>query len=826
MKFHKLMHRFAPVLLALTVLAGTLPTAGAAGSSASFAADLAQLVEDTHEDYFFGSMELTLGSNQLEVDGRTITMDVAPMVESATSRTLLPIRYIAEQAGCEVGYEASTQTVLITTPQGEEISCVVGEKAIRLDGVSIASDTPTVAYNNRTYVPVRVVSETLGMDVQWLQESESIVITPSYQTARVLVWSDTQPDTLGAETVLHNGGSLWVLQYGSPTEAKEACEALQARGYTASGDLYIPPVEDLTGSNVSASSGHNSWGVDKSAFDEFIEANAGQLTGHALVAVVDTGVDDSVSALKGRVVDGRDFVDGGSNCDDRHYHGTHIASTIVDCVGDLDVDILAVRVLDENGGGSTSQVVAGVSYAAEQGADVINLSLGGPKTSSTVLDQAIERAVAKGTTVVVSAGNESSDAKYYCPSHLGTEDGVICVGAVDSSDKDAYFTNYGSAVDIKAPGVSIKAYVPGGSLKSLNGTSMAAPHVSAAAALFYVADSAASPAQVEDALTQSARSGILDLSKAQLPGGSTPVTPEPEKKVVAYTYSVDKLSLTEGETARITVTAQYNDGSTADVTSKSGLYSTDTSVATVASDGTVTAKQAGSTYLSMASAAGISIPAPVPVTVTAKETPEQPEPSKKIVAYRWSASRLEMEVGQGASITLYAVYDDGSEQDVTRSSKLYLADPSIAEVDGNLVYGRKVGTTLLTFAFAGTSDAGIQVPAPVPVVVSAAQPEPQPETYQRLFWAIKQDNTSVDSAIDSLSLSKGRSVQIAIYGETTSGALVDLTSECVPFSSDESVATIKNGKLTAVGSGTCYLWLEKIPNVELELPPLLLLDVK
>ena len=825
MKFRKLMHRFAPVLLVLTLLVGTLPAAGAAGSSASFAADLAQLVEDTHEDYFFGSMELTLGSNQLEVDGRTITMDVAPMVESATNRTLLPIRYIAEQAGCEVGYEASTQTVLITTPQGEEISCVVGEKAIRLDGVSIASDTPTTAYNNRTYVPIRVVSETLGMEVQWVQESQSVLITAPWQTGRILAWSDAQPDTLGAETVLHDG-SLWVLQFTSPTEAKEACETLQARGYTASGDLYLPPVEDLSGSNVSTSSGHNSWGVDKSAFDEFIDDNAGQLTGHALVAVVDTGVDDSVSALKGRVVNGQDFVDGGSNCDDRHYHGTHIASTIVDCVGDLDVDILAVRVLDENGGGSTSQVVAGVSYAAEQGADIINLSLGGPKTSSTVLDEAIESAVSKGTTVVVSAGNESSDAKYYCPSHLGTEDGVICVGAVDSSDKDAYFTNYGSAVDIKAPGVSIKAYVPGGSLKSLNGTSMAAPHVSAAAALFYVADSAASPAQVEDALTQSARSGILDLSKAQLPGGSTPVAPEPEKKVVAYTYSVDELSLVEGETAHITVTAEYSDGSTADVTGKSGLYSTDTSVATVASDGTVTAKQAGSTYISMASAAGISIPAPVPVTVTAKETPEQPEPSKEIVAYRWSASRLEMEVGQGASIALYAVYDDGSEQDVTRSSKLYLADPSIAEVDGNLVYGRKEGSTLLVFAFAGTSDTGIQVPAPVPVVVSAAQPEPQPETYQRLFWAIKNDNTSVDSAIGSLSLSKGRSVQIAIYGETTSGALVDLTSECLPFSSNESVATLRNGKLTAVGSGTCYLWLKNIPNVELELPPLLFLDVK
>lgn len=826
MKFRKLTRRFAPALLALTVLAGTLPAAGAAGSSASFAADLAQLVEDTHEDYFFGSMELTLGSNQLEVDGRTITMDVAPMVESATSRTLLPIRYIAEQAGCEVGYEASTQTVLITTPQGEEISCVVGEKAIRLDGMSIASDTPTTAYNNRTYVPIRVVSETLGMEVTWVQESQSILISAPWQTARVLVWSDTQPDTLGAETVLHNGASLWVLQYGSPTQAKEACETLQDRGYTASGDLYIPPVEELTGSNVSASSGHNSWGVDKSAFDEFIEANAGQLTGHALVAVVDTGVDDSISALKGRVVNGRDFVDGDSDPDDEHYHGTHVASTIVDCVGDLDVDILAVRVLDENGGGSTSQVVAGVSYAAEQGADVINLSLGGPKTSSTVLDQAIERAVAKGTTVVVSAGNESSDAKYYCPSHLGTERGVICVGAVDSSDKQAYFSNYGNSVDIKAPGVNIKAYVPGGSLKSLNGTSMSAPHVSAASSVFYLFDHEISPAQVEDALKQSARNGILDLSKAELPGGSTPVTPEPEKKVVAYTYSVDKLSLAEGETARITVTAQYSDGSTADVTSKSGLYCTDISVATVASDGTVTAKQAGSTYLSMASAAGISIPAPVPVTVTANETPEQPAPSKEIVAYRWSTDRIEITTEESALVSLYAVYNDGTEKDVTKTARLYTTDPAIAEVEGCAVSGRKVGTTLLTFAFAGTSDAGIQVPAPVPVVVSAAQPEPQPETYQRLFWAIKQDNTSVDSAIDSLSLSKGRSVQIAIYGETTSGALVDLTSECVPFSSDESVATIKNGKLTAVGSGTCYLWLEKIPNVELELPPLLLLDVK
>ena len=102
-----------------------------------------------------------------------------------------------------------------------------------------------------------------------------------------------------------------------------------------------------------------------------------------------------------------------------------------------------------------------VEVLVEQGADVINLSLGGPKTSSTVLDEAIESAVAKGVTVVVSAGNESSDAKYYCPSHLGTERGVICVGAVDSSDKQAYFSNYGNSVDIKAPGVNIKAYVPG-----------------------------------------------------------------------------------------------------------------------------------------------------------------------------------------------------------------------------------------------------------------------------------------------------------------------------------------------------------------------------
>ena len=820
MKFGKLLRTS---LLSLALLASALPLPAAAAGNSTFASDLASLVAATDEDYYFGQMTLTLGSQELELDGQTIQMDVAPMVDTASSRTLLPIRYVAEATGATVDWDADSNCVVITTAQGDEIRCPVGASYIESNGVSIASDTPTTAADDRVFVPLRIVSETLGLDVQWVQETSSVVISAPWQTSRVLVWSDTRPDTSGAEEVLYNGSFLFVLQYGSPTEAKAACESLQDQGYTAAPDAYLPPVESPSGASASASS-HNSWGVASSGFDAFIDQYAAALTGHALVAVVDTGVDDSVPALSGRVINGQDFVDGDSDPDDEHYHGTHVASTILDCVGDLDVDILAERVLDENGEGATSQVVSGIVDATARGADIINLSLGGPKSSSDLIDAAIAEAVEKGTTVCVSAGNESSDAKYYCPAHLGAEyDGVIAVGAVDSSGKTAYFSNDGE--DILAPGVDIKAYVPGGSLRSLDGTSMAAPHVSAAASLFYLADSSAAPAQIESALKSAARNGILDLSGVALPGGSTP---QPEKEVTSYTYSVSSLELNVGDSASVTVTAHYSDGTTADVTSQAGLYSTDESIVTVSSSGAVSAKGPGSAYISMASAAGVSIPAPIQATVTQPQE-EQPQPAKEIVSYRWSEDSLELQVDEiHLGLRLYAVYSDGSEADVTEQSNLYTLDPSIATVTpSGSVTGHAPGTTLLTFSFAGVSDETVKIPAPVTITVHAAQPEPQPEDgYVRLFWAIKNDNTSLNSEIDSLSLSVGRTLQVGIYGEKADGSIQDLTSLCQPYSSDESVAKLSGGKLTAVGTGTCYLWLAEIPNTELELPPLLLVNVQ
>ena len=830
MKKPKFLHRLSPVLVAASLLATSLPAAGAAGQDpAGFAKELSELVSDTHEDYFFGAMTLTLGSNQMELDGQSIAMDVAPMVDSATSRTLLPIRYVAENAGCVVEYDAASQTVVITTPAGEEIRCVVGSDSIQLDGLSIASDTATVIYDDRTYVPLRIVSETLGMDVQWDAEARSILITAPYQTSRVLVWSDTQPDTYGADPVLYNGQSLWVLQYASPTQAKQACETLQAQGYLASGDLYLPPVEGLSGSSLS-SSDHNSWGVASSGFDDFIDTYGSRLTGPVTVAVVDTGVDGSVSALRGRVVNGYDYVDGDTDPDDEHYHGTHVASTIIDCIGSLDTSILAVRVLNSKGSGSTSQVVSGVQYAADNGADVINLSLGGPRSSSTVLDEAISDAVDRGVTVCVSAGNDSSNADYYCPSHLGTERGVVCVGAVDSNGQDAYFTNYGDAVDLKAPGVDIKAYVPGGATKTLNGTSMACPHVAAAAGLYYAFSAGLTPAQVETYLDGATNNGILDLTRAQVPTGSAPETPEtpetPEKTVRSYTYSVSSLDMETGDTAQISVTAHFSDGSQQDITSSIGLISSAPEVADVSSDGTVTAKSAGQANISIASVAGIQIPAPIDVTV--RDGASGGQPGGEITAYRWSTDRLDLSVNETASVQLFAVYRDGSQKDVTQNARLYVTDEAIAEVSGSQVRGLQAGSTLICFGFASTD--GISTPPPLTIQVSAAsQPPTQPDdTYERLFWAIKQEDTSIDSdaSITSLALSKGRSVQIAIYGETRTGELVDLTDECKPYSSDPSVATLNNGRLTAVGSGSCYLWLEEIPNTDLELPPLLQLTVQ
>jgi subtilisin family serine protease len=212
------------------------------------------------------------------------------------------------------------------------------------------------------------------------------------------------------------------------------------------------------------------------------------------VAVVDTGVDRSHPDLSGQVLSGWTFLNGTqskSGAADDNGHGTHVAGTIaarannqVGITGAAPgARILPVKVLSASGSGYYSDVAKGITWATQHGARVINLSLGGSSTSSAITS-AIDYARSCKAVVVAAAGNNGSCAgTTNAPSYPAAISGALGVAAVDSTLTRACFSNVGTYVDFAAPGVGVWSTLPGAKYASWQGTSMATPHVAAAAAI-------------------------------------------------------------------------------------------------------------------------------------------------------------------------------------------------------------------------------------------------------------------------------------------------------------------------------------------------------
>jgi subtilisin family serine protease len=230
--------------------------------------------------------------------------------------------------------------------------------------------------------------------------------------------------------------------------------------------------------------------------------------------IIDTGIRTSHSEFGGRASVGTDTVGGGQNGQDCQGHGTHVAGTVGGRNHGVakSVNLIAVRVLDCDGSGTTAGVIAGVDWvtANAQKPAVANMSLGGSASAS--LDDAVKKSIASGVSYSVAAGNGlpilgiPANACNYSPARVPE---AITVGATDSSDRRASFSNYGTCLDLFAPGVDItSAWKDSDTATStISGTSMAAPHTAGAAALYLSSHPTATPAQVRDALVTGATSG-------------------------------------------------------------------------------------------------------------------------------------------------------------------------------------------------------------------------------------------------------------------------------------------------------------------------------
>jgi len=225
----------------------------------------------------------------------------------------------------------------------------------------------------------------------------------------------------------------------------------------------------------------------------------------ATIAVIDTGIDATHPDLKGQVLGGVNVVDPThpDNWADDEGHGTHVAGTIAASGGGLfgvapKAKLYAVKVLDKDGNGDYSSIIAGIEWAMNHGVKIANMSLGADEGSDP-LHRAVQAAAAAGMTIIAAAGNTGGAVGY-----PGAYPEVIAVGASDAQDHVAAFSSRGAQVAFIAPGVDVLSAKMGGGYTTMSGTSMATPHIAGLAAIAYSLG-ARDPQSLRAALTRAAK---------------------------------------------------------------------------------------------------------------------------------------------------------------------------------------------------------------------------------------------------------------------------------------------------------------------------------
>ncbi|HEY9693105.1 MAG TPA: S8 family peptidase [Oculatellaceae cyanobacterium] len=232
----------------------------------------------------------------------------------------------------------------------------------------------------------------------------------------------------------------------------------------------------------------NQWGLKKVSAESAWDKTKGSSS--VKIAIIDTGVDLNHPDLSAKVITDSDydFVNSDYEAQDDQGHGTHVAGIAAAATNNgtgiagmcPDCSILPIKVLDSTGSGSFSNIASAIRYATDKGAKVINLSLGGGSSSTTLLN-AVRYAHSKGVLLACAAGNANTSKASY-PAYYSE---CVAVAATDQNDYKASFSNYGSWVDTSAPGVNIDATYWNDTYAQLNGTSMATPYVAGLAGMLF-----------------------------------------------------------------------------------------------------------------------------------------------------------------------------------------------------------------------------------------------------------------------------------------------------------------------------------------------------
>ncbi len=295
---------------------------------------------------------------------------------------------------------------------------------------------------------------------------------------RVLLLADALPDDCGARRVLHYADyDEFILEFDDLSSAQAAYDTL-------TGDYALSSCWLDTEDNGAETFAASSWGQSYMGLDAYksdTHAASHFDAKRVTVAVIDSGADMTISALQARAEKCYDFVSGNDT-----GHGTQVAS-LLDALLPAGARLMLLRVFDDDGQARRTPVRTALQYAIENGADVINLSLGweGANASYTFLDDVLQRAYSSGISVVCAAGNSHAYVDTCYPANHST---TIAVSSVNQKLEYEVYSNYGDKIDFAAPGSGITTVTVGGGTKRVAGTSFAAPHITAACAQLKLAD--------------------------------------------------------------------------------------------------------------------------------------------------------------------------------------------------------------------------------------------------------------------------------------------------------------------------------------------------
>ncbi|NQE53422.1 Tk-subtilisin [ANME-1 cluster archaeon GoMg3.2] len=516
------------------------------------------------------------------------------------------------------------------------------------------------------------------------------------------------------------------------------------------------------------------WGVDRidaelvwNGAEDGCDVTPGRNAGAgAIVAIIDTGLDKDHPDLAANIAGGRNFV-GWSRVDpdawdDDNGHGTHcggIVAAVDNEEGVIGVapeaSLYGVKVLDRRGSGYVSDIIAGIEWAVENGADIISMSLG---TTSDVpsLDGACDAAWNNGVLLVAAAGNEEGSPVIYPAAYSS----VIAVSATNSDDNLASFSSTGPEVELAAPGVNIYSTYKKGGYAIKSGTSMACPHVAGTAALAI--------GNVRQCLQDTAEDlgdlgfdtkyghGLVD---AEVAAGSA-VTLE----LIAVTP--ETATIPKGLTRQYMATGTYSDASTADITSSVAWTSSATAVATINSEGLATGVGEGTTEITATLDSVVSDTATLTVTA----------PILQSITVMPNTATIEVDAKQQYMAT--GTYSDDSTAHITSSVAWASSDTTVASIDSEgLATGVGEGSTDIT----ATSDS-ISDTATLTVTLALKSIAVTPET---------------------ASIPKGLTQQYMATGTYSDDSTANITSSVAWESSDTTVATIDSkGLATGVGEGS------------------------